>query len=72
MLALYQQYLEQGETFVPIYHELLASGGSVAPAELVSRIGLDLNDPGFWQGGYDFMAGLLDELEGLVAEREKS
>ena len=69
VLALYQQYLQQGESFVPIYHELLASGGSVAPAELVSRLGLDLNDAAFWQGGYDFMAGLIDELESLIAEK---
>ena len=69
VLALYQQYLEQGETFVPIYRELLASGGSVAPAELVSKLGLDLNDPKFWQGGYDFMAGLISELEGLIEEQ---
>jgi len=67
VLALYQQYLEQGEAFVPIYRELLAAGGSVDPAELVQRVGLDLNDPGFWQGGYDFMSGLIDELESLVA-----
>jgi oligoendopeptidase F len=69
VLALYQRYLDQGENFVPLYHELLAAGGSVAPAELVQRIGLDLLDPGFWQGGYDFMAGLITELESLVDEK---
>jgi oligoendopeptidase F len=69
VLALYQQYLDQGESFVPLYHDLLAAGGSVAPAELVSKLGLDLNDPGFWQGGYDFMAGLVSELESLVDDK---
>jgi oligoendopeptidase F len=66
VLALYQLYLDQDEGFVPLYHELLKSGGSAPPAELVSQLGLDLNDPEFWQGGYDFMSALLDELEALI------
>lgn len=70
VLALYQQYLARGESFVPAYHDMLASGGSAAPADLASRLGLDLHDKSFWQGGYDFMAELLDELELLVNDVE--
>jgi oligoendopeptidase F len=69
VLALYQQYQEQGEAFVPIYQQILAAGGSVAPAELLRKAGIDLNDPEFWQGGYDFIEELIQELESLIDEQ---
>ncbi len=65
VLALYQQYLEQGEDFVPLYLDLLKAGGSAPPQELLDPFGIDLSDPGFWQKGYDFVWGLLDELKEL-------
>ena len=30
--------------------------------------GIDLEDPGFWQKGYDFLGELIGELKGLVEE----
>jgi len=66
VLALYQQYLEQGEDFVPLYLDLLKAGGSAPPQELLDPFGIDLSDPGFWQKGYDFVRGLLDELKVLI------
>ena len=66
VLALYQQYQEQGEDFVPLYMELLKAGGSAPPQELLAPFGIDLSDPGFWQKGYDFVWGLLAELKGLT------
>src|SRR5690606_13744454 len=38
VLALYELYTEQGEAFVPRYLELLAAGGSEAPATLLRRL----------------------------------
>jgi oligoendopeptidase F len=70
VLALYQKYLEEGEAFVPRYLELLRAGGSRSPQELLAPLGIDLSDPGFWQKGYDFVRGLLEELRVLVEERE--
>lgn len=66
VLALYQQYLEQGENFVPLYLDLLKAGGSAPPQELLNPFGIDLSDPGFWQKGYDFVRGLLGELKELT------
>lgn len=66
VLALYQQYQEQGEDFVPLYLDLLKAGGSAPPQELLEPFGIDLSDPEFWQKGYDFVRGLLDELKGLT------
>jgi oligoendopeptidase F len=50
-LAVYRQYERQGAAFVPSYLELLARGGSEAPEELGRIVGVDLTDPGFWDGG---------------------
>ncbi len=66
VLALYQKYLEEGTAFVPRYLELLASGSSADPQKMLKPLGIDLADPDFWQKGYDFVRGLLQELRQLV------
>ena len=63
-LAIYQQYVDEGDAFVEPILGLLRAGGSEPPAELVQRVGLDLDDPGLWNRG-------LDALESLVAEAEE-
>ena len=66
VLALYQKYLEEGASFVPDYFKLLSAGGSDKPQDLLKPIGIDLADADFWQSGYDYVAGLLGELEKLI------
>jgi oligoendopeptidase F len=66
VLALYQKYREEGDSFVPRYLELLGKGGSQKPRDLLKPLGIDLAVPDFWQKGYDFVRGLLEELKGLV------
>jgi oligoendopeptidase F len=51
----YREYEERGAEFVPSYLELLARGGSQAPEELGRIVGVDLADPGFWDGGLDIV-----------------
>jgi len=63
VLALYRRYQEEGDAFVPRYLELLASGGSGAPDELLERVGIDLRAPGFWQSGFDILDDLVREFE---------
>ncbi len=65
VLALYQQYLEEGESFKPRYLELLAAGGSDAPVRILDRAGIDVRSESFWQGGYDVLANSLNLLEEL-------
>jgi oligoendopeptidase F len=67
VLSLFQQYREEGESFVPRYIDLLSSGGSDSPPKLLSKMGLDVNDPGFWQKGYDLVSELIDELKKTLA-----
>src|ERR1035437_9444058 len=66
VLSLYRNYQHEGTRFIPVYEALLASGGSLSPVDKVSKAGIDLNDPGFWQKGYDFLRELIDELNKLV------
>lgn len=67
VLALYQQYRETGEAFKPGYRALLESGGALSPADTAKLAGIDIESAGFWQKGYDFLGGLIEELKGLTA-----
>ncbi len=69
-LSAYSRYLEEGDSFVPRYLELLAAGGSRNPEKLGSIIGIDLADPGFWDSGLALVEQQLREAEELVATRE--
>jgi oligoendopeptidase F len=66
VLSLYESYLHKGAAFLPAYEAILASGGAQSPAETLRPAGIDLTAPDFWQKGYDFLGGLISELDGLV------
>lgn len=64
VLALYRIYQEEGAaSFVPKYTRLLAQGGSQSPYELLKPFNIDLNDPGFWQGGLAVIEEMLAGVE---------
>ncbi|MGH9360518.1 MAG: M3 family oligoendopeptidase [Thermoanaerobaculia bacterium] len=65
VLALYRRYREQGEAFKPGYMRLLAYGGSARPQEILAEAGIDVTDRAFWQGGFDLVRGMIEELEAL-------
>jgi oligoendopeptidase F len=65
VLALYQRYQEEGESFVSRFLKILAYGGSRSPEEIISEAGFDMSSPDFWRGGFDVLEGFLEELEGL-------
>jgi oligoendopeptidase F len=62
-LSVYREYEERGAEFVPSYLELLAKGGSQSPEELGRIVGVDLADPGFWDGGLDIVEQQLRAAE---------
>jgi oligoendopeptidase F len=62
-LSVYRQYEERGAEFVPAYLELLSRGGSAAPEELGRVVGVDLEDPAFWEGGLTIVDELLAAAE---------
>ena len=65
VLSLYRRFREQGEAFKPGYLRLLAQGGAARPRQILGEVDIEVNDPAFWQGGFDVIAGMLDELESL-------
>lgn len=62
-LSVYRQYEERGAEFVPAYLELLSRGGSAPPEELGRIVGVDLADPGFWDGGLSIIDEQLQAAE---------
>ena len=67
-LAIYRRYLDEGESLVEPYLDLLRAGGSAPPAELAARLGFDIGDPDFWSAGLDAVGVLVDEAEQLAAQ----
>jgi oligoendopeptidase F len=68
VLALYQQYKREGDSFKPRYLKILSAGGSEAPTKVLAEAGIDIYQPEFWQGGFDVIAGLIDQLEEISGE----
>jgi oligoendopeptidase F len=71
-LSVYGRYLEEGESFVPRYIELLSAGGSRSPEELAAIAGLDLSDPEFWNNGLRLVRDQLEAAEQAAAEVQAS
>ena len=65
VLSLYKQFKQEGDSFKPRYINLLSTGGSKAPAQILAESGIDINQPAFWQGGFDVVDGLVKQLEEL-------
>jgi oligoendopeptidase F len=61
-LSLYQQYKEQGQSFVPKLLKILAYGGSASPNHILNEAGIDMADPNFWRSGFKVVEGMIDEL----------
>jgi len=65
VLSLYQQFKAEGEAFKPRYLKILSAGGSEAPARILSEAGIDIRSGAFWQGGFDVITALVEQLERL-------
>lgn len=66
VLSLYRQYQQQGAAFVPIYRQILTSGGSLSPADTVAPAGISLATTAVWEQGYAILADLIAELEATL------
>lgn len=66
VLSLFQRYLKERESFVPVYRGILADGGSKSPGDTLAPAGIVFSDPSFWQGGYDLLGDLIAELKALL------
>ncbi len=63
VLALYRMYKEQGASFVPKYLDLLATGGSQSPQQILATVGVNMTSETFWQSGFDTIKGMVEQLE---------
>ena len=72
VLSLYQQSKKEGPAFAERYLGMLEAGGSLTPQELISKVGITLNDANFWQGGFDVLAGMVSDFEALWREYQSS
>jgi len=66
VLSLYRQFKQEGDVFKPRYINILSSGGSKAPVQILSEAGVDVYQSSFWQGGFDVVEGLVSQLENLA------
>jgi oligoendopeptidase F len=69
VMALYQQYKQEGQAFIPRYRKILATGGSDAPVRVLADAGIDVRQASFWQGGFDVIDNLVSQLEALPIPR---
>ena len=65
-LALYQRYKKEGESFAPVYTQILAAGGSKKPEDLLAEHGLDITGERFWREGFGYVADRVRELRALL------
>lgn len=65
VLALYQSYQDQDDGFADRYMEVLEAGGSDWPHNLVSKLGMDIKDPAFWENGLQIFEQMMDQAEEL-------
>lgn len=63
VLSLYRRYQSEGDAFKPKYLDILAAGGSDAPARILAAAGIDIHSREFWQGGFDIIAERVGQLE---------
>lgn len=63
VLALYGIYQKEGDSFVEKYINLLKSGGSLSPYELMEPFNIDLDSADFWHNGLDVIDKLLQRVE---------
>jgi oligoendopeptidase F len=67
VLALYQQYRQQGEAFIPRYLEILTAGGSDSPMGILDKAGIDVRARAFWEGGFGVLERAVEALAALPA-----
>lgn len=66
VLSLYRRYQQEGNAFKPGYMKLLAYGGSARPVEILREVNIDITSKAFWQGGFDVIRDMIDELEAIA------
>lgn len=64
-LSLFQRYKNEGSEFVSSYINILNAGGVEKPETLLSKYGMDIRSPKFWQAGFDYIKEQVNSLSKL-------
>lgn len=67
-MAVYDKARQEGPEFAAKYVDVLERGGSESPHDLMARLGVDLRDKAFWEGGFAVIDRMVGEFERLYAE----
>jgi len=67
VLALYRKYQTDGAAFVPQYLDLLATGGSKSPENILAKVGVDMTSEAFWQSGFVTIREMVGQLESTLS-----
>ena len=68
VLSLYKQFKAEGDSFKPRYIKILEAGGSASPFDICAEAGLDITKTEFWQGGFDVVKEMVDQLDAIPVE----
>lgn len=63
VLSLYQQFREEGKSFISKYLKILSAGGSEKPETLLKNSGFDITKASFWQQGFDLIKMKIDKIK---------
>ncbi|WP_138430148.1 M3 family oligoendopeptidase [Fodinibius saliphilus] len=66
VLALYDEYTRSQDGFAENYMDMLRTGGSDWPENIVGKMGLDITKPDFWTKGLNAIARMVEEAEELA------
>ena len=66
VMALYQQYLEEGAHFVPKFKQFLSMGSIASPKEITGLVNANISSPTFWKKSILYIESLLKQLDELV------
>jgi oligoendopeptidase F len=66
VFSLYQQYKEEGASFIPKLKETLSSGCVSNPIQITSYVNADIESKEFWNKSVTAIESLLNELESLI------
>lgn len=65
-LGLYARYLDDAETFLSGYDDLLCSTGTESAADLAARFGIDIRAKSFWESSLNVLRADIDRFEALA------
>jgi oligoendopeptidase F len=66
VMALYEQYKENPDTFPDKLKEVLTCGGAKSPKDILKIVKADITKEAFWEKSLKYIETLLDELEATL------